>query len=218
MRAWRDAAVEGVLCWSPRCVLELGVGSGLLLARIAGGVEEYWATDFSSRVIGRLREQVAGAGLADRVRLRCQAADDLSGLPRGRFDTVVLNSVVQYFPNVEYLERVLDGVWELLAPGGRIVLGDIRRASSLRVLQTGVQRVRHPDAVPAVLRSAVEQAVLLEKELVVDPDWFVRWAGRAGGVAVDVRVKDGSAHNELTLHRYEVVLHKPGTAEPLPLD
>ncbi|MCI4061475.1 amino acid adenylation domain-containing protein [Micromonospora sp. R77] len=216
MRAWRDAAVDRILCWSPRHVLELGVGSGLLLAHIAGQVEEYWATDFSASVIERLQQQVAGAGLADRAALRCQAADDLSGLPRNRFDTVVLNSVVQYFPNEQYLQRVLDGAWELLAPGGRIVLGDIRRAGSLRVLQAAILRAKHPDATPAVLRSAVGQAVLLEKELVVDPEWFLRWATRAGGAGVDLRVKDGTAHNELTRHRYEVVLHKPVGQADLP--
>lgn len=45
--------------------------------------------------------------------------------------------------------------------------------------------------------------------------------GAGGGAGVDVRVKDGIHHNELTRHRYEVVLHKPGTMEPgdvLPLD
>ncbi|MGW4380383.1 amino acid adenylation domain-containing protein [Kitasatospora sp. NPDC004531] len=216
MRAWRDAAVERVLCGSPERVLELGVGTGLLLARLAGRVGEYWATDFSRTVIDRLGEQVAGAGLADRVRLRRQPADDLTGLPGG-FDTVLLNSVAQYFPDADYLARVLDGAWSLLAPGGRIVLGDVRRLSSLRTLQSGVQRTRHPDAAPAVLRTAVDQAVLLEKELVLDPEWFLHWAEQAGAAGVDVRVKDGSPHNELTRHRYEVVLHKPGGAAPRPL-
>ncbi|MBB5932067.1 non-ribosomal peptide synthetase [Streptomyces echinatus] len=212
MRAWRDAAVERVLCRSPRRVLELGVGTGLLLAHIAARVEEYWATDFSQAVIDRLGDQVTRAGLADRVRLRRQAADDLAGLPRGGFDTVVLNSVAQYFPDERYLARVLDGAWELLAPGGRIVLGDIRRAASLRTLQTGIQRAKHPDAAPAVLRTTVDQAVLLEKELVVDPEWFLSWAHRAGAAGTDIRAKNGIHHNELTRHRYEVVLHKPGTA------
>ncbi|MEU8501932.1 amino acid adenylation domain-containing protein [Streptomyces lavendulae] len=210
MRAWRDAAVERVLCWSPERVLELGVGTGLLLAHVAGRVEEYWATDFSQAVIDRLANQVNRAGLADRVRLRRQAADDLAGLPRGGFDTVVLNSVVQYFPDERYLSRVLEGAWELLAPGGRIVLGDVRRASSLRTLQTGVQRVKHPGASPNVLRTTIEQAVLLEKELVVDPEWFLHWAQEAGAAGTDIRAKDGPHHNELTRHRYEVVLHKPG--------
>ncbi|XTZ13627.1 amino acid adenylation domain-containing protein [Micromonospora echinospora] len=208
MREWRDAAVDRVLSFAPRRVLELGAGSGLMLAHLAGRVESYWATDFAESAIERLRHQTQHEGLSD-VELRCQAADDFTGLPQGEFDTVLLNSVVQYFPNEHYLEQVLDGAWELLAPEGRLILGDIRRLDSLPVLQGAIQRARHPEASGDVLRSAVDQAVLLEKELVVDPAWFLRWAGRVGA-AVDIQVKDGGTHNELTAHRYEVVLHKAG--------
>jgi amino acid adenylation domain-containing protein len=209
MQAWQNAAVERILGFTPRRVLELGAGTGLLLARIAGHVEAYWATDFSEPVVERLGRQVARAGWAERVRLLCRRADDLHGIPQ-IFDTVVLNSVVQYFPNERYLEQVLDGAWALLEPGGRLVLGDIRRARSLRAFHVAVQRARHGDLPVAQLRGAVEQALLLEKELVVDPEWFHRWAEHAGAAGVDVRLKDGADHNELTRHRYEVVLHKPG--------
>lgn len=209
MRAWRDAAVDRILGFTPRHVLELGAGTGLLLTRIVGSVEAYWATDFSNPVIERLGRQVAEAGWADRVRLLARRADDLDGIPQ-IFDTIVLNSVAQYFPNERYLVQVLDSAWELLEPGGRLVLGDIRRACSLRAFQTAVQRAKHGDIPPAQLRSAVEQALLLEKELVIDPEWFHRWAERMGSAGVDVRLKDGDFHNELTRHRYEIVIHKPG--------
>ncbi len=208
MRAWRDAAVERVMCWSPRRVLELGVGSGLLLARIVPEVEQYWGTDFSAVAIGRLREQVTRAGLGDRVTLACQAANDTSGLPAGLFDTIVLNSLIQYFPDAGYLARVLDGAMTLLAPGGRLVVGDVRYAGSLPLLHTAVLRSRHPEAAPDTLRSLVEHAVLTEKELVVDPEWFTSWAERHADLGVDIRLKQGRAGNELTRHRYEVVLHK----------
>ncbi|WP_131738712.1 non-ribosomal peptide synthetase [Actinomadura roseirufa] len=208
MAEWRDAAVEQILAWSPRRVLEIGVGTGLLMARIVPSVQEYWGTDLSATVIERLRDQAARSETAaGRVRLRTQTADDASGLPRGHFDTVVLNSVVQYFPDAAYLERVLRQAMELLAPGGRIVVGDVRNAGSLRLLRAGVQRARHPDAAPPVVRAAVAKAMRAEKELLVDPEWFTRWAGRHGATA-DVRLKPGRAHNELTRHRYEVVLHK----------
>ncbi|MCW2569937.1 MAG: peptide synthetase, partial [Mycobacterium sp.] len=209
MRAWRDAAVERVLSWSPRRVLELGVGSGLLLSRIVPEVEEYWGSDFSASVIDRLRAQVERAGWAGRVWLRCQPADDVTGLPRGHFDTVVLNSVVQYFPDAEYLDRVLRRAMDLLVPGGRIVIGDVRYLGSLPVLRAAVQRAQHPDAAQAVARAAVARAVLVEKELALDPEWFTRWAGDEH--CVDIRLKEGRAHNELTRHRYEVVLHKAPT-------
>src|SRR3989442_7924392 len=37
-----------------------------------------------------------------------RSADDFRGIEPGSFDTVVLNSVVQYFPDGAYLERVLE--------------------------------------------------------------------------------------------------------------
>ncbi|GIJ29220.1 hypothetical protein Vqi01_43820 [Micromonospora qiuiae] len=216
MREWRDEAVDRIRSWSPRRVLELGVGTGLLMSRLIGEVDEYWGTDFSAAGIERLRADVAAAGYADRARLRCQPAHDLSGLPEGHFDTVVLNSVVQYFPNAAYLDLVLAGALDLLAPGGRVVVGDVRNARTLRRLRTAIHRAQRPAAGPAAERAAVEQAVLLENELVVDPARFSRWADRHDVGAVDIRLKTGRAHNELTRHRYEVVLHKtPVAVEPV---
>jgi amino acid adenylation domain-containing protein len=217
MRAWRAAAVDRIVCWSPKRVLELGVGSGLLLSHIAGEVEEYWGTDLSATVVDRLRAHVERAGLSGRVRLFNQSADDFSELPGDYFDTIVLNSVVQYFPSGRYLDRVLCQALDRLAPGGRIVIGDVRYANSLRILAGAVHRSRHPGTPLSALRAAVEQAVLMEEELVVDPRWFAQWADRHAVSAVDIQLKSGSVHNELTRHRYELVLHK-GPVSPLSLD
>ncbi|WP_329791964.1 amino acid adenylation domain-containing protein [Lentzea sp. DG1S-22] len=207
MRAWRDAAVDTVLRGRPQRVLEVGVGTGLLMAAILPEVDEFWGTDLSSSVVERLRSQVAATGFADRAHLLVQAADDVTSLPRNHFDVVVLNSVVQYFPNADYLDRALTALWDLLRPGGRLVVGDVRRAGTLPLLQAAVQRTRRPDASGQALRVAVEQALLLEKELVIEPEWFLQWiAGREAGA--DIRLKPGTYHNELTRHRYEVVLHK----------
>ncbi|WP_433495464.1 amino acid adenylation domain-containing protein [Micromonospora sp. CA-248089] len=216
MRDWRDHAVAQVLRGAPRRVLEIGAGAGLLLARVAGEVEEYWATDFSTTVIDRLRAQAAEQGLADRLTLRHQAADDVDGLPVGHFDAVVVNSVVQYFPGADYLDRVLRQAMSLLAPGGRLIVGDVRHHGTLPLLLTGVHLAQHPHASPRELAAAVGQALMLERELVVDPEWFAARAAGYGAAAVDIRLKPGACHNELTRHRYEVVLHKdPVRATPL---
>jgi len=107
MHEWLATTVESIRELRPRRVLEVGVGTGLLLAELAGGCDSYWGTDLSLEVITALRRQVSRAPeLADRVRLRHQDAGDVTGLPSDYFDTVVINSVVQYFPGGQYL---LDG-------------------------------------------------------------------------------------------------------------
>ena len=47
MMEWRSATVDRIMALRPRRVLEIGVGSGLLLAHVAPACVEYWGTDFS---------------------------------------------------------------------------------------------------------------------------------------------------------------------------
>jgi amino acid adenylation domain-containing protein/non-ribosomal peptide synthase protein (TIGR01720 family) len=206
MRAWRDATVEAIRALEPRRVLEIGVGSGLLLSRLAPGCEQYWGLDLSAEAIATLR--AATAGLGDRVTLRAQPAHDLDGVPLGFFDTVVINSVAQYFPDAGYLTAVLRAAAERLAPGGRIFLGDVRNLRLHRALAESIEAARgtHPPSA-----EAVERHLRTERELLLDPDFF---AG-LGFASVDIRVKRGRYDNELSRYRYDVVLGRtPPPAAP----
>ncbi|MFI8194541.1 amino acid adenylation domain-containing protein [Streptomyces sp. NPDC085946] len=210
MRRWRDATVARIRELRPRRVLEIGVGSGLLLSRLAPDCEAYWGIDISADAVDRLRGQVAEQGLADRVELRVQPASDAGGLPAGHFDTVVVNSVAQYFPDAAHLTDVIGTALERLAPGGALFLGDVRDLRTLRLLHTAAQlRRATPSADLAAVRRAVEQAVQLEKELLLDPAFFTALADRRDDIAgVDLQVKRGAYVNELSRYRYDVVLHK----------
>ncbi|GAA2515988.1 hypothetical protein GCM10010423_04260 [Streptomyces levis] len=210
MRRWRDATVARIRELRPRRVLEIGVGSGLLLSRLAPHCEAYWGIDISADAVERLRAQVAEEGLADRVHLRVQSASDADGLPAGHFDTVVVNSVAQYFPDAGHLTEVIGTALERLAPGGALFLGDLRDLRALRLLHTAAQlRRATPSADITAVRRAVEQAVQLEKELLLDPAFFTALADRRDDIAgVDLQVKRGAYVNELSRYRYDVVLHK----------
>ncbi|WP_234486260.1 non-ribosomal peptide synthetase, partial [Streptomyces sp. MBT97] len=201
MHEWREATLARIAALRPRRILEIGVGSGLLLSRLAPDAEAYWATDFAAPVIRKIGEEVRrDPALAAKVELRCRPAEDLSGLPAGWFDTIVINSVVQYFPSLAHLTTVLRGAMDLLAPGGALFVGDVRNLRLARTFHTEIQRTR--GAAGAELERAVERGLRLEKELLVDPDYFTTL-----GYGVDLRTKRGHHHNELTRHRYDVVLH-----------
>ncbi|MDT0464469.1 non-ribosomal peptide synthetase [Streptomyces gibsoniae] len=215
MREWRDATVVRILELRPRRVLEIGVGTGLLLSRIAPECETYWGTDVSASAVEELRRQVdRDPALAQRVELRTQAAHDSRDLPAGHFDTVILNSVVQYFPGADYLHRVLRWALDIVVPGGTVFVGDVRNLRLLRTLTTAVQvaRAEDPDDVDTV-RRAVEHALVAENELLVDPDFFAALQEREPALdGVDLRIRRGRHHNELTRHRYDVALRKRGAA------
>ncbi|MET8824477.1 amino acid adenylation domain-containing protein [Streptomyces sp. NPDC004610] len=209
MREWREATVARIRELSPRRMLEIGVGSGLLLSRLAPDAEEYWATDFAAPVIAKLSAEIQrDPELAAKVELRCRPAEVTDGLPAGHFDTIVINSVIQYFPSLDHLRTVIRGALALLAPGGALFLGDVRDLRQARIFQTGIQRARAGDGGTdrAALGRAVERGLALEKELLVDPDWFTTL-----GVGVELRTKAARHHNELSRYRYDVVLYE-GTA------
>ncbi|MGH3974897.1 MAG: condensation domain-containing protein, partial [Pseudonocardiaceae bacterium] len=219
MWEWRDQTIARIRALQPRRVLEIGVGTGLLLSQLAPECESYWATDFSAGVINALAGHLAqDPALADRVILRTQPAHDISGLPTGWFDTVILNSVVQYFHTTDYLVQVLTQALRLLAPGGAVFVGDVRNLRLLRALVSSVQLHRTETATDSsTLRWAVEQALRVEKELLIDPEFFPALEATNTDIAgVDIRIKRGRHHNELTRYRYDVVLRKHPLS-PLPL-
>ncbi|GGO48403.1 non-ribosomal peptide synthetase [Streptomyces lasiicapitis] len=217
LQEWRSVIVDRILDLEPRRILELGVGNGPLLARLAPRCEEYWGTDLSVEGIEVLRRGVEQRPeLRDRVHLRAQGADVTDGLPRDYFDTIVLNSVVQYFPNTEYLLEVLRNAVDLLAPGGRIFVGDVRNLRLHRCLSAAVALRRHgPGSEADAVRRAVEQMLLSEQELLVDPDFFPALCAASKELEhADILVKRGVHHHEMSRHRYDVVLHKKSAAQP----
>ncbi|WP_372665337.1 non-ribosomal peptide synthetase [Amycolatopsis kentuckyensis] len=211
MREWHAATIDRIRSLAPKRVLEIGVGSGLILSRIAPDAETYWGVDLSESAIENVRREVAATPFAGRVHLAARPAHDLGELPAEPFDTVIINSVAQYFPSADYLTEVVRTAAGLLAPGGTIFLGDIRNLRSLRAFRTAVE-LRHGRADVA----GVDQAIAREGELVLDPDFFPALArGLDGFGEVDLWVKRGRAHNELTRHRYDVVLRKAPKPEPV---
>ncbi|WP_413806066.1 amino acid adenylation domain-containing protein [Streptomyces sp. OE57] len=211
MREWLTATVDRISALAPRRVLEIGVGTGLLLRRLAPRCDSYRATDFSSAVIDVLRDQLdRDPELAARVELSSQPADVFTGLPTGHFDTVIINSVIQYFPGIDYLVSVISGAMRLLTPGGSLFLGDIRNLRLLRCFATAAGLNRFGGELSDTdLRKAIEQTISLERELLIDPAFFSALQATVPDIAaVDIRIKRGKSRNELTRYRYDVVLHK----------
>jgi amino acid adenylation domain-containing protein len=213
MREWLDETVNRIASWQPERILELGCGTGMLLFRLAPGCRRYLGTDFSQEALEYLGLELAQRGdLAPQVELWRRGADEFQGLEKESFDTVILNSVVQYFPEIDYLEKVLRQAVKLVAPGGRIFVGDVRSLPLLETFHTSVEVERAEASLSlGQLRQRIERRGRDEKELVIDPGFFLALQERLPEISrVEVMPKRGWSHNELTQFRYQVVIEVGG--------
>ncbi|MDR6675810.1 non-ribosomal peptide synthetase, partial [Xanthomonas sp. 1678] len=209
MHDWLSGTLDRLQALSPRRVLEIGCGTGMILRRMAPQCEAYVGTDLSARTLGVLEAQLAAeATLRTKVQLLHADALDLSALGAQRFDTAVLNSVVQYFPDLGYLETLLDRLLDRVVAGGHIFLGDVRHHGLQEAFALSVQLYQAaPGTGLSQLAAQVRQKVQDEPELLIDPRWFFAWQRRAGR-RVQVRVMPKAARhaNEMSRYRYDVVL------------
>ncbi|MES2940789.1 MAG: amino acid adenylation domain-containing protein [Pseudomonadota bacterium] len=208
MREWVERTVQAIEALRPARVLEIGCGTGLLLHRLARCCTRYCGTDFSAAVLKRLEASLAHSDFGEfRIDLLHRAANDLADLHE-QFDTVILNSVVQYFPSRAYLDEVLRGAIDKVSGRGRIFIGDVRHLGLLEAFQASVA-LHHasPATRLAQLKDVVAHNVHREAELLVDPLYFIALRGAFAHIGrVEIVPKLAAATNELTKFRYDVVL------------
>jgi len=210
MREWVDDAVERILSLSPKRALEIGCGTGLLLFRLAQHCESYTGTDFSLAALSYVRQQLAARGGRDgEVMLLERRADDFRDIEPNSFDAVILNSVVQYFPSVAYLLRVLEGAVRATRSGGFVFVGDVRSLPLLEAFHTSVELAKADDALSLEeLRRLIRKRVADEEELILDPTFFAALKEHLPQISdVEILPKRARLQNEMTRFRYQVIIH-----------
>ncbi|MEH1917810.1 amino acid adenylation domain-containing protein [Nostoc sp.] len=208
MREWVDNQVEQILALQPKRVLEIGCGTGLILFRIAPHCTKYWGTDFSSVSLNCIQQQLQKQEMPQ-VTLYQQMATDFEKVETAAFDAVILNSVVQYFPTIDYLISVLEGAVQATVPGGFIFIGDVRSLPLLQAFHASVQLYQaEPSLTCFELQQRIQRQIFQEAELVIDPDFFTAIKQRFPQINhVQIQLMRGKHHNELTEFRYNVILH-----------
>jgi SAM-dependent methyltransferase/acyl carrier protein len=195
-------------------ILEFGCGTGLIIFPLAPKVKSILGIDISERALDHVRRTAADAGLGN-IAVRQGSSEALEAIGDDSFDTVILNSTVQYFPSAGYLEELIDKLVRVTRPGGAIFLGDIRHLGLLAPFQAEILLDRTDMATSAAaVHSAVARKVEEEQELLVDPHWFLALRDRLPHIGdISIELKRGVGDSELARFRYDVVLHL-GEASP----
>lgn len=215
MREWVDHQAAQILALEPNQVLEIGCGTGLLLFRIAPQTTQYCGTDFSPPSLKFIRQHLGKYDL-NQVTLLQKLATDFDGIVPQSFDTVILNSIVQYFPSLDYLIETISGAVTATKPGGHIFIGDLRSLPLLKAFYTDVELTRaQPCLTRQQLQQRVEMQLFQEVELAVDPAFFNTLKSRIPQIeTVEIQLMRGHSQNELTQFRYNAILHLAATEVP----
>ena len=178
-------------------MLEIGCASGFTLRQIAPRVASVVGTDLSAPVLERLEATLAAEGTRNVV-LERRAAHEVADL-KGPFDLVILNSVVQAFPGINYLRRVLRDVLALMPDGGVIFLGDLMDARTRAALQDDL--LAHKRANPKD-----DTKTDLSAELFVSPRMLEDVSHGLRIAQIEESAKRGTIANELTRFRFDALL------------
>lgn len=210
MRELVNHTVERILSLRPQRVLEIGCGVGLLLFQIAPHCKHYFGTDISGEAVRYIEQQLRKNEQDwSQVTLATRAADIFKEVETSLYDTVIINSIIQYFPSIDYLVRVLEGAVKAVKPGGCIFVGDVRSLPLLEAFHTSIGLYQAPATLPRVqLQQHVQERVAQDKELVIAPAFFTALKQHLPQIShVQIKLKRGRYHNEFTRFRYDVILY-----------
>jgi malonyl CoA-acyl carrier protein transacylase len=210
MRDWVKQTNDRILSQNPHCVLELGCGTGMLLFRIAPVCDLYLGTDISQEALDYIERNLDFTKCdRNQIKLSLREANNLTGIENYSFDGVVINSVTQHFPSGDYLFDVLEQAVNVISDSGFIFVGDIRNRDLLEVFNTSVQLHQADDNLSIEqLRQRIKIRNINEEDLVISPDFFLALQQCLPKISyVEIQLKRGRYHNELSKFRYDVLLH-----------
>lgn len=214
MREWLACTVGLVLAQRPRRVLEIGCGTGLLAHRLHPHLRGYVGTDVAPAAVQRLR----GAGLPRTAFVQAAAHETATARVRAAMDVafdgglapdcVLLNSVTQCFPGLDYLAEVLRQALAVVADGGTVIVGDIRHSDLLTPHFTWLEQSRTPGIGDNDLRTRVRAAIAADEELSFSPRAVATvLTAQERPVRVSLHARTMEQDTELTRYRYDIVLH-----------
>lgn len=210
MQKWVDSTVHRIEGLKNQRILELGCGTGLLLYKLAPNVARYVGIDLSDIAVDNLKKDLETRGTKwEHVSIYQGAADDISSVEGETFDCIIINSVIQLFPSIQYLYQVIEKALTVLEDGGKIFIGDVRDLKFLETFHQSVQYSKAEVKDREMLERKTVAAVQNDKELLVSQEFFQNLGVLLPDITnVEIMTKNFDVVNELSKFRYDVVLYK----------
>ncbi|MEM7600884.1 MAG: class I SAM-dependent methyltransferase [Verrucomicrobiota bacterium] len=185
-------------------IMEIGCGNGLIYSKLIEVASHFVGLDTapaSLQALSEGKEYRENQNKTELFELEAGEIDRISCEPR---DLVILNSVIQYFPSMEYLIDVIAKLEGYMAENSILYLGDVRSMDLQELFCLDV--ARHKVEKAKVIERA-ERLFARERELLFSAHLFEAMPLLFDWIdSCQVRVKRGRFGNEMSRYRYEVIL------------
>ncbi|MBI6135787.1 MULTISPECIES: non-ribosomal peptide synthetase [Serratia] len=217
MHEWLTHTLTKIRACERVHLIDVGVGMGQIMRHLAPNSQSYHGLDLSAEALVVARQSLPPAlQNAAHIQLTQGDAMQLAAIAAKPEALVILNSVIQYFPDLGYLKHVLQEALRITHEGGVIYLGDVRSLDELAAFHTSVQFFKaSPLARVAEIRQQIARDMAAEKELCLSFRYFHTF-NTLFGTARQLRLelKRGKRANELNDFRYDVIIGRQETGAP----
>lgn len=218
MVEWIDETVAKISRLSPKNILEIGCGTALIMEKLVPICDSYVATDLSAEALLRVEEHFIKLGISKNISLYQAEARNLSKIRQNSFDTIILNSVIQYFPCESYLTDVITNLLRKLScKNGKIFLGDVKSLAHQKLFYMK-KHFCHKDKCEYSMSECIARSLAAEKELAVSPEYFYNLVDVCDELNdCEIIIKYGSSETEMNDFRYDVILYTESKQEKIPV-
>ncbi|KAH7323159.1 hypothetical protein B0I35DRAFT_477044 [Stachybotrys elegans] len=212
MNEWLDDTIRTILNGGDAGnILEIGTGTGQILFNLTTGLRSYHGLEPSETAVGFvMRAAKALPAFAEKVHVRQGTAADIDRLQSiATPDTVIINSVAQYFPSRDYLFKVVQDILQLSGVK-TIFFGDMRSFALYKEFRAKKSfYALGPSPTKEEVLREMEAIEKMEPELLVDPAYFTSLVDMLPDQVAHVEIlpKVMKATNELSSYRYAAVIH-----------
>lgn len=210
MQEWLQDIMNIILKDNPESVLEIGCGTGLIYYQLAKHITKYIGYDISSKAINQIKHRIERKekNYPDTF-LYTGEANDIKLDKKEKIDTIIINSVIQYFPSDDYLLNIIRKSLSFLKGKGKIIIGDVRDFRLLKyfrchILTGNLSIDQSMDDFLWIL----DKEVLNDEELCLSPDFFYNLKNLFPQIShIEIVQKKGQGKNEMILYRFNVVIY-----------
>lgn len=205
MLDWKKDIVTPLKEMKPKRVLEVGCGTGMLMFELLEVCDFYVGTDISGNAVQNLKELTIGM---DNVEIYKKSALELKNTDLGKFDLVIVNSVIQYFSDLVELRQVIEILCDKTSQNGCVFIGDVRNEDLNPIFYASIEQYQAKALLTSEeLNSRIAKRTLNNPELSVSPCFFKLLLKEFPRIKkVENRLKNSCYLNEMTLFRYNVFL------------